>query len=172
MEWCKCYSLEYNAREGYISRCDGTKERDVCSCRGDKSKCDFYEYVRNKANKIFYNTKDQLDKLSVGIIYTIKKSNGNKNAIIDYLCKETWSAREVYTDKVLLQCLRNAWCDLLDKVKYPSSLMREYYHMCDYPWNKDELEALISCLATVQVCEKNEDNTYKYINGFYELEDI
>ena len=84
-----------------------------------------------------------LDKLSVGIIYTIKKSNGNKNAIIDYLCKETWSAREVYTDKVLLQCLRNTWCDLLDKVKYPSSLMREYYHVRDYPWNKDELEASV-----------------------------
>ena len=113
-----------------------------------------------------------LDKLSVGIIYTIKKSNGNKNAIIDYLCKETWSAREVYTDKVLLQCLRNTWCDLLDKVKYPSSLMREYYHVRDYPWNKDESEALISCLGTVQVREKDENGTYKYINGFYELEDI
>jgi len=48
LEWCKGYSLEYNAREGYISRCDGTKERDICSCKGDKSKCDFYENVRKE----------------------------------------------------------------------------------------------------------------------------
>lgn len=48
MKWCKGYSLEYNDREGYISRCDGTKERDICSCGGDKSKCDFYENVRDE----------------------------------------------------------------------------------------------------------------------------
>lgn len=26
--------------------CWGTKEREPCSCGGDKSKCDFYEHVR------------------------------------------------------------------------------------------------------------------------------
>ncbi len=62
--------------------------------------------------------------------------------------------------------------ELMNKVKYPSSLMREYYHVRDYPWNKGELEALISCLGTVQIREKDENGDYKYINGFYELEDI
>lgn len=31
-----------------ISRCWGTKEKDICSCGGDKSKCDFYEHNRMK----------------------------------------------------------------------------------------------------------------------------
>lgn len=31
--------------------CNGTKERDVCSCGGDRAKCDFYPEVRNKALK-------------------------------------------------------------------------------------------------------------------------
>ena len=30
--------------------CTGTKEIDPCSCGGDKSKCDFYDYVREGAN--------------------------------------------------------------------------------------------------------------------------
>lgn len=30
------------------SRCDGTMERDFCTCGGDPAKCDFYEDVREK----------------------------------------------------------------------------------------------------------------------------
>lgn len=38
---CKCYRPKmYN--DGY-DRCIGTKEIDVCSCSGDKRKCDFYD---------------------------------------------------------------------------------------------------------------------------------
>lgn len=29
--------------------CNGTKERDFCTCGGDPAKCDFYEDVREKA---------------------------------------------------------------------------------------------------------------------------
>lgn len=32
-----------------VSRCYGTKECDVCTCRGDRAKCDFYPEVRKKA---------------------------------------------------------------------------------------------------------------------------
>lgn len=110
-----------------------------------------------------------MDKLTIGIIYTIKKHN-TKEAVINYLCRETWSAREIYTDDVLTQCLRNAWCDLLDNVKYPSSLMREYYHVRSYPWNMDEIHALISVLSGVKVREKDENGEYRYINGFTPLE--
>ena len=31
--------------------CNGTKEREECSCSGNKTKCDFYPEVRDKANK-------------------------------------------------------------------------------------------------------------------------
>lgn len=32
-----------------VSYCNGTKEREECSCGGDKTKCDFYPEVREKA---------------------------------------------------------------------------------------------------------------------------
>lgn len=32
-----------------IARCNGTRERDGCSCGGDRTKCDFYPEVREKA---------------------------------------------------------------------------------------------------------------------------
>lgn len=32
-------------------RCNGTREQDICSCDGDRTKCDFYPEVREKALK-------------------------------------------------------------------------------------------------------------------------
>lgn len=32
-----------------VPRCWGTKEKDVCDCDGDRSKCSFYKSVREKA---------------------------------------------------------------------------------------------------------------------------
>ena len=43
---CDCYVFENNA-----GRCNGTKERDICSCHGDKTLCDFYPEVKEKAIK-------------------------------------------------------------------------------------------------------------------------
>lgn len=32
-----------------IGICNGTKERDECSCKGNRAKCDFYSEARKKA---------------------------------------------------------------------------------------------------------------------------
>lgn len=34
-----------------VTRCNGTRERDECSCGGDRTKCDFYPEVREKAKR-------------------------------------------------------------------------------------------------------------------------
>lgn len=47
---CKCYCEEYNYA-GDIGKCNGTRERDACSCGGDEAKCDFYPEVRKRAKK-------------------------------------------------------------------------------------------------------------------------
>ena len=43
LEVCNCYM-----RDGYVDgdgpRCMGTKEVEHCSCGGDKTRCDFYQY--------------------------------------------------------------------------------------------------------------------------------
>lgn len=41
---CDCYVFEHNE-----ARCNGTKERDICTCHGDRTLCDFYPEVREKA---------------------------------------------------------------------------------------------------------------------------
>ena len=60
MEKCKCYE-EVWAITGWLGPdevirkrrtiCNGTRERDECSCGGDRTKCDFYPEVKEKAKK-------------------------------------------------------------------------------------------------------------------------
>lgn len=61
MKTCDCYRVKseqhcFVDENGvpvyeYVNtpRCWGTKEKDVCDCGGDKSKCNFYKRVRTKA---------------------------------------------------------------------------------------------------------------------------
>lgn len=55
-------SGKYEDRE--IPECWGTCEKDVCSCKGDMCKCDFYEDIRKKA-KIAYakGRKARMEKI-------------------------------------------------------------------------------------------------------------
>ena len=77
MSKCDCYHLEpeqhYFADENGASICEiisvpgcwGTKEKDVCDCDGDRSKCSFYESVRANAveEESFLTTKNVLEKI-------------------------------------------------------------------------------------------------------------
>ena len=67
MKKCECYFeqerpvFQYgNFTSGYsratgltttVGYCNGTKERDICNCKGDRCKCDFYPEVRAKAQQ-------------------------------------------------------------------------------------------------------------------------
>ena len=48
-----------------VPRCWGTKEKDVCDCDGDRSKCSFYKSVREKAaaKKSNSDIKDVFDEI-------------------------------------------------------------------------------------------------------------
>jgi hypothetical protein len=60
MKKCDCYQEKYEI-VGWFGpddkitklrcRCNGTQERDECTCGGDRSKCDFYPEARAKATK-------------------------------------------------------------------------------------------------------------------------
>lgn len=43
---CDCFHIK-----GGNPVCFGTKEQDVCSCNGDRTKCDFYPDVKEKATE-------------------------------------------------------------------------------------------------------------------------
>lgn len=56
MNKCECYEerevIDYyslNSDRRLTGICNGTKERDECSCKGNREKCDFYSDVRKKA---------------------------------------------------------------------------------------------------------------------------
>ena len=63
-----------------VGVCYGTKEKDVCNCDGDRSKCSFYESVREKATE-----KE-------------KNLSTNKNVLeeIEDLIGEHWGAEPIY----------------------------------------------------------------------------
>lgn len=74
---CDCYCVEpeihcFVDKNGVpiyesinVPRCCGTKEKDVCDCCGDKSKCNFYERVRAEAaeEKKFSERKGVLEEI-------------------------------------------------------------------------------------------------------------
>ena len=45
---CEGWSFDGMCHGKPIYRCNGTKEKEICSCEGNKCKCDFYENVRLK----------------------------------------------------------------------------------------------------------------------------
>ena len=71
MKICDCYKLQEvtfkvcgEPHSVIEHRCNGTKERDLCSCFGDRTRCDFYPEVRKKATeeRIVEMHRDQTKK--------------------------------------------------------------------------------------------------------------
>lgn len=61
MKKCECYHARervvydpYLESKSFVEikgECWGTKERDICYCKGDKCQCDIYPHVKQKALK-------------------------------------------------------------------------------------------------------------------------
>ena len=60
MNKCDCYCVDeqiigwhtpVDPRTKMMPRCNGTKERESCSCGGDRTKCDFYPDVHQRSLK-------------------------------------------------------------------------------------------------------------------------
>lgn len=70
MKKCECYhAIERTLYNPYTPQrysvidgeCWGTKEKDRCNCKGDKCKCDFYPYVKQKALKEKQSKRGKVD---------------------------------------------------------------------------------------------------------------
>lgn len=81
-----------------VPRCLGTKEKDVCDCGGDKSKCNFYERVRAEAaeeKKNLSTVKDVLEEIEGLIedywgtdpIYYVGSQNTEADGAAKLCCK-------------------------------------------------------------------------------------
>lgn len=109
MNKCDCYRVESeihcfvdeNGVPIYesinVPRCCGTKEKDVCDCGGDKSKCNFYERVRAEAaeEKNLSKTKNVLEEIEGLIgeywgtdpIYYVDSKNKEEAGAAKLCCK-------------------------------------------------------------------------------------
>ena len=81
-----------------VGVCYGTKEKDVCDCGGDKSKCNFYERVRVEAaeeKKNLSTTKNVLEEIEDLIgehwgtdpIYYVDSKNKEEAGAAKLCCK-------------------------------------------------------------------------------------
>ena len=81
-----------------VGVCYGTKEKDVCNCGGDRSKCSFYESVREKAaeeKKNLSTIKNTLEEIEGLIgeywgtepIYYIDSKNEEEAGAAKLCCK-------------------------------------------------------------------------------------
>lgn len=69
-----------------IGECWGTKEKDRCNCKGDRTKCDFYANVRNKA-------KEELRKEKEKIIVSVASKAFSE---IKSLIHDFWETEPIY----------------------------------------------------------------------------
>lgn len=91
---CPSYSNEKNWL-GLHGVCNGTKEREPCSCDGDKERCDFYGYVRRQGRAEQTNTKrirnmsdEELADFLAGIQFNVLETMYNVIAMKPQLRKE------------------------------------------------------------------------------------
>ena len=77
MDKCKCWEEETKRIVGWyrgepihktVQICNGTKEREECSCNGDESKCNFYPEKR-KENKNMNTAEMWLKSQEDGMCY-------------------------------------------------------------------------------------------------------
>ena len=74
MKVCECYRTRFkgatDATQGY---CIGTKECEDCSCGGNELKCNFYDYIRERASL------EQADSA----LYTLEDDSSPKVEVVD-----------------------------------------------------------------------------------------
>ena len=131
MDKCSCYHEIYNRTE-----CWGTKEREVCSCSGDKTKCNFYQYVREaaQARKVNGNHKTK---------YTYEETREqfllalNSNAYINMCtCDDMINAINALEKQIPVEHHHTKVFEVNDKIRIsvcPSCLWMNYTHKDEFP---------------------------------------
>lgn len=167
MKKCDCYQESYEI-SGWIGpyeqirklrkRCNGTRERDECSCGGDRTKCNFYSDVKEKAKK-------EKSKTNGSMTWNVFHHNVNSRKIEEYnIFKHSSFAKDVAE-------LSN---QDLTKEDYAEKLRRivQYYF-----WSKCEMETIITSWPPyidgdelVRLSNEYEDYNQKYGHHPYKID--
>ena len=102
MKKCACYCVEeqiigwhtpVDPKIKIVHKCNGTRERDKCSCGGDRTKCDFYPEVREKALPKFsewISVKNRLPKTNKEVLVYRGGHIGNLISVYTYIGCDKW----------------------------------------------------------------------------------
>lgn len=75
---CDCYHTRESAGDVIYGFCSGTKECEICSCKGETSRCDFYSEKREKTNKMLNTAEMWLEAQKTGKVYKYGDSKYSK----------------------------------------------------------------------------------------------
>lgn len=112
-----------------------------------------------------------MDKIYMGIIYTIKQKGYSYDEIAKFLHQFTDTPIEYYTPEILTTILQNTMLAAIQDNEHPVSIVRNYFDCKHYPWNYTEWQAMCAAVGAIEVRHKNLiTNEYEFINGFKPME--
>lgn len=78
MKVCECYRTRFKGAEDAVQGyCIGTKECEDCSCGGNELKCNFYDYIRERARL------EQAETFKSSALYTFEDDLSPKVEVVD-----------------------------------------------------------------------------------------
>lgn len=114
-----------------------------------------------------------MEKMYVGIIYTIKQKGYSREEIAKFMHKYTDTPLEYYTDSLIDHIVETTFIEAIRDNEHPVSIVRDYFQCKQSPWDYGEFEAMCAALSDIQVRRENYDTCkLEYINGFCELEEF
>ena len=114
-----------------------------------------------------------MDKMTCGIIYTVKNKGYSREEIAKFMHYYTDTPIEYYSDAIIDNLMERTLVEATRSNKNPASIINEYFYWRRKPWCYSDFEAICAALCTIQVKETNpETGELEYINGFRPIENF
>ena len=114
-----------------------------------------------------------MDKMTSGIIYTIKKYGHSREEVAKFMHSYTDTPVDYYTDNIIDSIMEKTMVEAVRSNEKPASIVYDYFYWRHDPWNYSNFDAICAALANIQVKRENLDTgEYRYINGFWPWEDF
>lgn len=161
MEICDCYFQvpDSYSNNKWTARCYGTKERDICSCGGDKSKCNFYNLTKSTTNEETMDAITFLKEKKRMCDYESKEGRGCTHCpIFVNLIKELDSCADIgekYTEEVVR--LVQKWSH--ENPEYPTwSEWLHYIYNYYQGFNKDQSALIFMDWLNTRITQEEADH--------------
>lgn len=112
-----------------------------------------------------------MDKMTSGIIYTIKQKGCSREEVAKFMHYYTDTPIDYYTDEIIDNLMERTITEAIRYNEKPASIIYEYFYWRREPWCYSDFEAICAALSSIQVKEINpKTGDLEYINGFRPIE--